>query len=50
MQQPDKQDTNEAQKTLHQVKFKKNIALLAIIFGLIALIWAISMIKISGAS
>jgi len=34
---------------LHQKKLKKNLTVLALILGFIALIWAITMIKISGA-
>jgi len=32
---------------LHQTKLKKNITVLMIILGLCALIWAITMIKMS---
>jgi len=32
---------------LHKKKKKKNLAMLAIIFGLVALIWAITMIKMT---
>lgn len=32
---------------LHKVKFKKNMAMLAIIFGLCALIWGITLIKMT---
>ena len=35
---------------IHKTKFKKNMTVLAIIIGAIAIIWAITMIKISGAS
>tara|TARA_B100001750_G_C14918181_1_gene308000 strand:+ start:340 stop:459 length:120 start_codon:yes stop_codon:yes gene_type:complete len=30
---------------LHKTKRKKNIAILAILFGFVAVIWAITMIK-----
>lgn len=33
----------------HRRKFKKNLAILAIIAGLCALIWIVTMIKIAGA-
>jgi|GEM_PF-2397542 len=36
--------------SIHRKKFKKNVALMALVIGLVALIWVISMIKISGAS
>lgn len=32
---------------LHKSKKKKNLAILAIVFGWIALIWIITMIKVS---
>ena len=35
---------------LHKKKLKKNLAVLGIILGSIAVIWVITMIKISGAS
>ena len=35
---------------LHQQKRKKNLAVLAIIIAFIAIIWAVTMIRISGAS
>lgn len=31
----------------HQRKFRKNLAILAIVGGLIALIWAVTMIKVA---
>ena len=34
---------------LHKKKLKTNLAILALIVGLCALIWAITMIKVSGA-
>ncbi|MEM7650749.1 MAG: hypothetical protein AAF204_01545 [Pseudomonadota bacterium] len=34
---------------LHKKKLKKNLAVLGMILGFIALIWAITMIKIAGA-
>ncbi len=34
---------------LHKQKLKKNIAVAGMILGFIALIWVITMIKISGA-
>ena len=34
---------------LHKKKFKKNLAVLIAIIGFIALFWAITMIRISGA-
>lgn len=30
---------------LHKTKFRKNLTVLAIVFGLCALIWAITMVK-----
>lgn len=38
------------QDDLHKRKFKKNIAVLALILGFVALIWVVTMIKIAGAS
>ncbi len=35
---------------VHDAKFKKNLAVLAIIVGMCALLFAITVIKISGAS
>lgn len=35
---------------LHKSKKKKNLTMLAMIFGWIALIWIITMIKIKGGS
>lgn len=35
---------------VHKAKFKKNLTVLAILVGFIALIWIITIIKISGAS
>lgn len=35
---------------LHKKKFKKNLAVLGIVLGTIAILWAITMIKIAGAS
>lgn len=32
--------------SLHKIKLKKNLVVLAIIFGWIALIWAITILKI----
>ncbi len=34
---------------IHQKKLKKNLAVLAMVIGFIALIWVITMIKIAGA-
>ncbi len=34
---------------IHKAKFKKNLALGGAIFAFIALIWIITMIKLSGA-
>ncbi len=36
--------------SLHRKKFKKNIALLAMIIGLMALVWVVTMVRISGGS
>ncbi len=33
---------------VHRKKIKKNMAVLSIVFGLCALIWVVSMIKMSG--
>ncbi len=33
---------------LHKKKLKKNLAVLGLVIGAIALIWAITMVKISG--
>ena len=35
---------------LHKQKLKKNIAVFAMIIGIIAIIWIVTMIKIAGAS
>jgi hypothetical protein len=35
---------------VHKAKLKKNLTVLAIIIGAIAVIWAVTMIKIAGAS
>ena len=35
---------------VHKKKFKKNLAVLAIIIATCALLWVITMIKVSGAS
>jgi len=35
---------------LHKTKKKKNLAMLAIIIGLVALIWAITMVKMGVGS
>jgi len=35
---------------VHKAKMKKNLAVLGIILGIIAVIWAVTMIKIAGAS
>ncbi len=35
---------------IHKAKFKKNMTVLAIILGAIAIIWAVTMIKIAGVS
>lgn len=35
---------------LHKTKLKKNLAVLAIVVGLCALIWGITMVKISEGS
>jgi len=35
---------------LHRKKFKKNLAVFGLIIGFMALIWIVTMIKISGAS
>ncbi len=34
---------------IHKKKLKKNLAVLGMIVGFIAIIWAITMIKIAGA-
>ncbi len=34
---------------IHKKKLKKNLALIGAIFGFVALIWIITMIKIAGA-
>lgn len=33
---------------LHKRKFKKNLAMLGLVFGLVALIWAVTIIRMSG--
>ena len=35
---------------LHKTKFKKNITVLAIVFGLCGLIWAITIVKMMGTA
>ena len=35
---------------LHKQKFKKNLAVLAIVIGFMALLWGITMIRISSGS
>ena len=39
-----------SKRPVHEQKKSKNFAVLAILFGLIALIWIITMLKIGGAT